>query len=112
MDWINLAEDRVCWKIFMDTVMNFKLQKCNTFLVNKDHALQGFVSKKAKGKDVPVHTMRAYMGSGNIIPLILNLSAIGGEHWCLAAVLLDDVIHFTYYQILFCFILLQRVSRF
>jgi hypothetical protein len=30
--WINLAEDRVFWKIFVDTVMNFRLQICNIFL--------------------------------------------------------------------------------
>jgi hypothetical protein len=39
-----------------------------------------FISKKMKGKVVPVYTMRAYMGNGDIAPLILNLSTNDGEH--------------------------------
>jgi hypothetical protein len=39
-----------------------------------------FVSKEVKGEVVPVYTLRAYMGSGDIAPFILNLSTNGSEH--------------------------------
>jgi len=43
VNWINVAEERVFWKIFIDTVMNFRFQICSRFL---DQLMDYFLSRK------------------------------------------------------------------